>query len=194
MTEEDSVMSVNPETLKSEPSRIYNLFSREASSTLEIRDDCGRKIRCTDDHPFLICDSENSGKMIWIDAGDLKVGDKLIVTHVNDSTLGTDFTCKRILEKDIELCRNAGLFDPVAAILARLGLLAVIGKKGTCSFYLGEKEDAISVQSDIRSLGFEESSIAESNTQYTDKGVTKYHTWKVIKVWYFRTCDEIIGS
>jgi DNA-directed RNA polymerase beta subunit len=79
-----SVMTINPETLEEEPSRIYNFFKIMPEKLLEIKMMNGRKIKCTDDHPFLV---SKDNKYVWIKAGELNVNDKLIVRHCEKETI-----------------------------------------------------------------------------------------------------------
>lgn len=75
--QERAVMTVNPDTLKMEPSGIHNSFTLTPKDLISVRDDCGRILKCTPDHPFLV---RKNGKNIWRRAGDLKVGDGVITT------------------------------------------------------------------------------------------------------------------
>ena len=70
-----SVMTINPETLEEEPSRIYDFFKIMPDKLLEIKMKNGRKIKCTDDHPFLV---NKDNKYVWIKAGELNLNDKLL--------------------------------------------------------------------------------------------------------------------
>lgn len=70
-----SVMTINPDTLEEEPSRIYDFFKIMPDKLLEIKMKNGRKIKCTDDHPFLV---NKDNKYVWIKAGELNLNDKLL--------------------------------------------------------------------------------------------------------------------
>lgn len=48
------VMTVNRETLKNEPSGIYNFFELPSRDVYLLRDDVGNTITCTGDHKFLV--------------------------------------------------------------------------------------------------------------------------------------------
>jgi DNA-directed RNA polymerase beta subunit len=80
-----SVMTVNTVSLKSEPSGIYNFFKMMPKRLLEIKDDCGRSIRCTPDHPFLV--HLSSGENIWVSAGNLKLGDSVIISSLSNHSI-----------------------------------------------------------------------------------------------------------
>ncbi len=90
------VMTVNPDTLKSEPSGIYNFFKTVPKRLLSISDNCGRVLRCTPDHPFLVHRrvlsdvrrTDVRGKNIWVNAGDLKITDT-VVTFSRSSKIST---------------------------------------------------------------------------------------------------------
>lgn len=75
------VMTVNPKTLKEEPSPIYNKFSKMSDKLFEIITISGRKIKATPEHPFLINDN---GIPKWKNTGDLVVGDKIIIRDINN--------------------------------------------------------------------------------------------------------------
>lgn len=74
------VMTVNPVTLAMEPSEIYNFFKMMPKSLIRIKDDCGRILKCTQDHPFLV---RRDDKNVWVDASILKVEDDVIVVDIN---------------------------------------------------------------------------------------------------------------
>lgn len=48
------VMTVNRDTLKNEPSGIYNFFELPSREVYLLEDDAGHKIKCTSDHKFLV--------------------------------------------------------------------------------------------------------------------------------------------
>jgi DNA-directed RNA polymerase II subunit RPB2 len=72
----DMIKSVDPFSLKEIDTPIKNFFSRENQEILKITTITGRELKCTLDHPLLV--SNNFGNMM-VDAGDLKVGDKIII-------------------------------------------------------------------------------------------------------------------
>lgn len=84
-----SVITVNPNTLKEEPSRITKPFGVMADKLLKIVTDDGRSIKCTPDHPFLVrLVKQKTYKHKWVQARDLSVNDMLIT--VSDNNRQTD--------------------------------------------------------------------------------------------------------
>jgi DNA-directed RNA polymerase beta subunit len=68
----DTVITVNPSTLKLESSTIYGWFQKKCYILLNIISTSGSAISCTPDHPFLVkVGSEN----VWKPAGTLKQND-----------------------------------------------------------------------------------------------------------------------
>jgi DNA-directed RNA polymerase beta subunit len=74
-----SVMTVDPVTLKSEPSGIFNSIKLTPEKLIKIVDDCGRELKCTPDHPFLVKKYSESKNLEWVKAGDLVIGDLVVV-------------------------------------------------------------------------------------------------------------------
>ncbi|MBU3114613.1 DNRLRE domain-containing protein [Clostridium lacusfryxellense] len=68
----DYVYSENPQTAEKGLKRVENIFIREVNSIVKIEVD-GEKINTTTTHPFFVV-----GKG-WVKAGDLKVGEKLLL-------------------------------------------------------------------------------------------------------------------
>lgn len=75
----ESVMTFNPKSLASEPSKIKNYFSKMPDKLLEITTISGRKIKATLDHPFLVKTDEKT--YAWKNAGELKLKDLLLIRH-----------------------------------------------------------------------------------------------------------------
>ncbi|HMP28969.1 MAG TPA: hypothetical protein PKD85_05180, partial [Saprospiraceae bacterium] len=189
--ENKAVMTVNTVSLKSEPSGIYNFFKMMPKQLLEIKDDCGRVLKCTPDHPFLVhIDGEN----VWVSAGNLKIGDKVVVENTNHFKPGSDTIVLPIKNLSYEL-KSTGLLNPIdekkAGIIA--GLLGASftnghickkeGKYLQSEFYLGELNDALELQEDIYRLGFGSSYIGRKHTIYKCDGQEpmNYATWVVTK-------------
>ena len=81
----DVVMTINPKTLRKEPSRIYDWFERESEKLLELTTMSGRTIKCTPEHPFLI---NKDGIREWKTAGELKLDDNFVISHsIGDGTM-----------------------------------------------------------------------------------------------------------
>jgi len=77
----DIVVTVNPKTLKQELSPIYNWFKLNPKRILKIKITNGRKIKCTDDHPLLVYNKKTKSQD-WINAGELKINDYLIIKNI----------------------------------------------------------------------------------------------------------------
>lgn len=75
-----NILTVNPKDLTDEPSRIYNAFFKQSEQIHHIVTDCGKNIRCTGDHPFLVLNLKGQTK--WVKATDLRK-DMLLVTIDN---------------------------------------------------------------------------------------------------------------
>jgi DNA-directed RNA polymerase beta subunit/intein/homing endonuclease len=73
----DIVRTVNPNTLEESPSAIHHYFKTTPESVLEIKTLSGRVVGCSPDHPLLVVRDGNE----WVHAGDLVVGDKVIVKN-----------------------------------------------------------------------------------------------------------------
>jgi DNA-directed RNA polymerase beta subunit len=147
----DSVTTINKESLKEEPSIIWNNFNIMSKSLFEITTISGRKIKATNDHPFLICENN---MYVMKKVEELKLSDKLIIRHV---------------EKNIELDNNPIIFDNVIdcikvlakdklVICARLlGCkhdIKLINSEYKISFYVNDKIDTESISHDISMFGF----------------------------------------
>lgn len=72
------VMTVNPYTLKLNPSTMYNKFSRMADKLFEIKTTSGRIIKATPEHPFLI---DVNGIPTWKRVDELTTNDRMIINH-----------------------------------------------------------------------------------------------------------------
>lgn len=192
------IMTVNPLTLENEPSGIHNYIKILPKKLLFVKDDCGREIKCTPDHPFLV---HKNGKNEWKKAGELRKGDELIVSDVPSSIIPGNkllaLPLKTISDEIIASGLNKPVSEKIAGILAGLmGALFTDGhvskkkyknqKKASyqCEFYLGELSDAISVQEDIFKLGFGSSFICKKDTIFYEDNPeysTKHSTWMVSK-------------
>jgi radical SAM superfamily enzyme YgiQ (UPF0313 family)/5-methylcytosine-specific restriction endonuclease McrA len=73
----DKILSFNTEKLEIVESTVIEKVNRQVDEILFIELDNGRKIKSTSEHPFFV-----EGK--WINAGDLKVGDKCLVIEPSD--------------------------------------------------------------------------------------------------------------
>jgi DNA-directed RNA polymerase beta subunit len=76
----DTVTTINRETLKEEPSKIYNKFACMSKKLLQITTPSGRTVKATPEHPFLVC-VNNRYEMKY--AGELELTDKLVIIHTD---------------------------------------------------------------------------------------------------------------
>jgi len=80
-----AVMSVNPVTLKNEPTNIFNNIVISDSELLLIEDDEGKTIKCTKDHPFLVYEK---GVHRFVPAENLRVGYNLTCMDSGNNLYG----------------------------------------------------------------------------------------------------------
>ncbi len=81
---EYKVMSINPNTLKSEKKRIGNIWKTGKKPLMKFKTDKGSEIRCTDNHKLFIA---NEHPFFEIEAKDIKIGDHIVVSNKEqDST------------------------------------------------------------------------------------------------------------
>ena len=164
--DKDCVTSINPQTLKQEPSSTFNKFGKMPDKLLKIKTQSGRIIKATPEHPFLVV---NEGKYVWKDAKDLTTNDKLIIRHTEKHILPEKETKVFIDEKDVseeyreELLQagflNKNIDSDKLIIIARL-----LGALNTTSnFYLDDEIDVSTFINDMTNLGF---NIEKSNNQY----------------------------
>lgn len=172
MKDGDNVLTANSDTLEESSSEIHHYFKTTPKQVLEIKTLSGRTIGCSPDHPLLVVrDNMNE----WIHAGDLTVGDKVIVKNYTIPLSHSDETEQLIITNDMLLVHDKSekrindligftinaISEEKKLILARL--IGAINTDGTlteskygynANFYVGEKEDAFAVSSDITRLGF----------------------------------------
>ena len=86
MVDGDRVTTVNPLTLKEEPSDIHSFFCKTPDKLFEITTISGRKIKATGDHPFLV--SRYDGNK-WIIVSNLMKNSALFV-RLNNGSYVTD--------------------------------------------------------------------------------------------------------
>ena len=171
MKDGDNVMTVDPITLKESASTIHHYFKTTPQAVLMIKTLSGRTIGCSPDHPLLIV---RDGVNEWVHAGDLIVGDQVIVKNYTVplcSTNGTEsliVSTEKLMQYDTSEKRLHDLVSFIGEIseekkhiLARLlGASSTDGTISRCiygynaNFYVGEEADAIAVASDIETLGF----------------------------------------
>jgi DNA-directed RNA polymerase beta subunit len=79
MNNNDFINSVNPTSLMDEPSSIHSYFCKMPLNLFEVTTLSGRKIKATNDHPFLV---NNNGNIVWKCLKDLTENDNLIIHHI----------------------------------------------------------------------------------------------------------------
>jgi DNA-directed RNA polymerase beta subunit len=88
----DIIRSVEKNTLREISTKIKNYFAKENQEIVEITLITGRKLRCTLDHPILCFNSGiNTNNNTMIDAGDLEVGNLIIVRPYEHDEETTSF-------------------------------------------------------------------------------------------------------
>jgi DNA-directed RNA polymerase beta subunit/intein/homing endonuclease len=210
----DNVLTADPQTLKESYSEIHSYFETIPSKVLKVKTLSGREVKCSPDHPLLV--SKSGGSYEWVHAGDLVVGDALIVKSytVPLSKEGQTLTLhrellsllesspKRVLE--LERFVENGFTSEQMEALARLhGLCATDGHLGRttygwiANFYVGEEEDAKAVASDIEVLGFAKPTYRTKKTTHKNKDTqkaTEYNYYDVSKGGSFATLLVATGA
>lgn len=210
MKNEDTVLTVDPISLKESESKIHSFFETTPKKVLRVTTLSGREIGCSPDHPLLV---QKDSSYEWVHAGDLVVGDKLIVKNYtiplskeysgkpfiisSSSITQLDDSKKRVSELEKLKFIDTPLKHSQLEILARLhGLCATDGhvQKAeygwSVQFYVGEESDANAVADDIERLGFERPIFhkkSSTHTNHTSGYVTKYNYYSVIKGGAFAT-------
>ncbi len=210
LQEYDTVKTVNPSTLDDSPSRMSRFIKLIPDKLLKLRTISGREIKCTPDHPILV---NKNRKFVWIKAGDLKVNDKVIITHVSKYISCDKPTKLKIKSSEIpkqyriEL-QKIGILDrnltqQETEILARLlgasitdGHICQRGDYYDACFSLGELDDVYAMIDDIMKLGFGYPFFRRSITYYhTKHGNTVTHkTWTVGKNGAFACLLHTLGG
>lgn len=93
ITEDHEILTINPDTLEKETSKIYRIFSKIPDILFEITTFDNHIIKATDDHPFLVPSKFGN---VWKKLGDLLVGDELFMLNNNIT-----FTSKILFIKKI---------------------------------------------------------------------------------------------
>ena len=182
ISNEDIVRSVYNNNLKEEMTKIYNYFKIEnKENLLEIKLLNGNTIKCTKDHPLMINDKNGN---TFLNASKLKCDDNIISRHmikyIDDKTITKVIINKNdIPKKYLIQMYDADLIDKEISqskleITARLiGLCNTDGNLNIkdndnydISFYVGEEQDVFDVIDDIKRLGFGESSVSRSTSEF----------------------------
>jgi intein/homing endonuclease len=186
MKDGDTVMTVDPISLQESASSIHHYFKTTPQAVLMIKTLSGRTIGCSPDHPLLIV---RDGMNEWVHAGDLVVGDQVIVKNYTVPLCSTNGTEPLIITKEKVMIHDTSakrlhdlsafigeISEEKKQILARLlGASITDGTITTCiygynaNFYVGEEADAIAIASDIESLGFEKPSYRRKVSEFHGK-------------------------
>ncbi len=178
------IQSVNRSSLKEIKTSITNFFSRPCKNEkelLEITTISGRILKCTIDHPILT--RNENGENIMIDAGELKVSDKIIVRHtekyleIDKPTvviIDSKNVKNEILAYKLNILKYTDNQIPQynLEVLARLiGTSIITGcidnsNSGVVEFVLSEKMDTDDMFNDINALGFGSSTISQCDAFY----------------------------
>ena len=142
----DIVRTVHPQTLYESPSAIHHYFKTTPEYILEIKTLSGRTVGCSPDHPLLVVRDGNE----WVHAGDLVVGDKVVVKNYTVPLSEEDGTEELI-----------GYSEKKKQILARL-----LGASLSTIAYL-EKVDAEAIAFDIAEFGLPKPMIYYNKPYYT---------------------------
>lgn len=195
MKDGDIVMTADPLSLEESPSDIHHYFKIMPERVIRVTTLSGRVVGCSPDHPFLVV--RDDGEHEWIHAGDLKVGNCLIVKNYTED-LGDeegmavilteedirvhDTSVKRI--QDLSAFIGAPLSEEKKRILARLmGASFTDGTITECiygfnaNFYVGEEADANAVADDIEALGFTRPVFRRKKSVYRDETHTVEHNY-----------------
>lgn len=211
MKDGDRVLTADPQTLEESSSAIHHYFKTTPAAVLEIKTLSGRTVGCSPDHPLLIV---RDGAHEWVHAGDLVVGDKVIVKNYT-VPLGMNNGQELILSKeDIHQYDNSSkridelhnffgiVTEDKKQILARLiGASATDGTITECNygynvnFYVGEESDAKTIVSDIEQLGFNPPMYRRKTSTYNgDEKSIIYKYYDVSKGGAFATLLVALGG
>jgi len=200
ITNADSILTINPETLEEEISQIHSFFKKQPEKIIKLTTMTGRTIKCTPEHPILI--QTNDGN-VWSRADNLKLSDNVIIKHLQDY-LPIDKKTEVII-KSIDIDKqyvnelleigliNKSINQYKLEITARLlGASITDGHIGIrqnqkyydCEFCVGEDTDAFQIVNDIIKLGFDAPKIRQRMTTHINKEHGKktiYNTYNVSK-------------
>ena len=209
----DTVLTADPLTLKETPSEIYSYFETTPTKVLRIKTLSGRSVKCSPDHPFLVFRDTN--QPLWVHAGDLKNGDKLVVRNytlplsnegpsltITDEMLLSENSPKRL--KELAPYINKPFTHIQMEALARLhglcatdGHLCKLSYGHSTSFYVGEQSDAEAVVADIALLGFGHTKWRPKHSLHKNKvngRDTHYNYYDVTKAGAFSSLMLITGA
>ena len=207
----DCVNTVNPKSLYDEPSSIHSSFRKMPDKLFEMTTCSGRKVKATDNHPFLV---NNKGLYEWKNMSDLLVGDKVIIRHMVNHIPDDDTTHVILRSEDISPVYRIQLLElgllniniPLHKLKIIARLIGAINTDGYISqtndyyqsaFYLGEEYDVFQVADDVTALGFGNVSIRRKISKFEDKvsqRVTISRTWEVAKSGAFAYFLHMLGG
>lgn len=216
-TNADTVLTINQTDLREEVSQICNFFKKEPESILQITTVTSHVIKCTKDHPILVC-AENGN--VWKRADQLTSNDSIVI-KIGQKMLSNEKQMNVIIpstdvseQYKLELL-EIGLLDKKLTqqqleITARLlGACMTDGHLGIrkdsiyydCEFCVGEEADTFNVLNDIVKLGFGVSSIVQRCTEHQNKKNGKktiYNTFNVYKngafAYYMAYMGGLVGK
>ena len=215
MKDGDNVLTADPTTLKESSSDIYAYFKTTPSKVLKFTTLSGRSIGCSPDHPLLV---EKDGEMSWVHAGNIQVGDRLIVKNYTRplSKIGTALQISSSVLDEMDSSKkrqqelaNLGWLDSSIShekmeILARLhGACATDGTiqhhvyGWQANFYVGEEADAKAISADIARLGFEAPTYRKKRSVHINKDTSKqtvHNYYDVGKGGAFGTLMVVTGA
>ena len=168
-----NITTVNPETLEISNTKYNQGFVKDTVEMKELTTISGRKIKCTPEHKFLVVVGE---EVVWKEAKDiLPYSDKMLIHHsilpvaeTNENELiiqaPVDTSNKywtRLsdlgyvgvaisLEKKMILARLLGITDSDGHLRIRNKTTGSMRYK----IYVGELEDIVEIQNDVKTLGF----------------------------------------
>jgi len=196
----DSVLTFNPLTQISEPSRVIHHYTRETDKKIyKIITESGRTLVATEDHPFMTADG-------WKEVQELDSAKDLLAIQVHPASMSSsveDYTILTTESVDLTLMQNgiraadkhkrdfARLLplqstDSVLPVIARIagfimsdGSMNIYNKKyggltGQISAHFGMKEDAEFFEKDVESLGFTRVAITKSEREFNGAMHTTY--------------------
>jgi DNA-directed RNA polymerase, beta subunit/140 kD subunit len=170
-------------------SEVTKYFKKEKQPILKITTITGREIKCTYDHKLL---GNQDGNCDYIEAQKLKIGDKLVVRHmqkylsIEEKTICVSLKSENVNTMYLKKLSDKGLINvnfsqEQLEIIARLIGLSITdgnigirkGKNGNIRYYsnfiVGENEDAIDLDNDIRKLGFKKPTTRVRKSSFYNK-------------------------
>jgi DNA-directed RNA polymerase beta subunit/intein/homing endonuclease len=159
MRDGDKVMTVYEKDLREISSLITNTFYQMKTNMMEFVTISGRKLKCSKDHPVLTL--TNSGTYKMVNAGELRIDDKVIVRHYEKYLPLDKETIVKLKEYDRDYFIDGLISQEKLELLSRLvGTLFSTGNLQklsdsmyTINFYLDSDTDIYELYEDINKLG-----------------------------------------